>query len=119
MVMKLFVFGNEYLEDDSMARRVAVHLNNVELVHCRSPEQLFGEENINILDVVKGVDKPIIITNISQLKTRNILSLHDFDLGFFLNLLKEMGQEPKIKIFGLPDKGDPIGFASWVSNQIS
>lgn len=104
---KLYVFGNEHLEFDAMAKTVAEKLKGVEVVHCRSPDDLLDVEGeIVILDVVKDILKPIVITDIEQIKTRNMLSLHDFDLGFFLNLLEEMGEGKKIKIIGIPDQGD-------------
>jgi len=52
--LKLYVFGNEYLEQDSLARKVASYLDDVELVHCRSPDELLeAEGEIIILDVAK------------------------------------------------------------------
>jgi Ni,Fe-hydrogenase maturation factor len=104
---KLYVFGNEYLQEDSLARIVSNHLHNVELVHCRSPEDLLDVDGeIVILDVVKGITKTIIITDVNQLKTRNIISLHDFDLGFFLKLMESIGEKKTIKIIGIPMIGD-------------
>ena len=135
-VKKIYVFGNEYLEFDSFAGKVAEKLkNDFNIVHCRSPDDLIdvndvvchsgagkqccgkgigaaGGENSEketemiILDVVKDIKEPIIITDPKQLKTRNILSLHDFDLAFFLNLIRELGEGKKIKIIGVPQKGD-------------
>ena len=34
------------------------------------------------------------------------MSLHDFDLGFFLSLMKELGINKKIKIIGIPENGN-------------
>ncbi|MFH1916216.1 MAG: hypothetical protein ABIJ21_03050 [Nanoarchaeota archaeon] len=107
MGVTLYVFGNEYLAEDSLAALVARQFKDVQLVYCKSPDDLLdaGDE-MAIIDVVKGISDPILITDVDQLKTRNLMSLHDFDLGFFLNLLKGMGMEKKIKIIGIPEKGD-------------
>ncbi|MBS3105223.1 hypothetical protein J4234_03135 [Candidatus Woesearchaeota archaeon] len=105
----LYVFGNEYLEDDNFGHKVAQHLKKkFKIVTCYSPETLLdaGEKEIIILDVVKNAEKPIIIDDISKLKTNKIISLHDFDLGFFLNLMNNMGIKRKIKIIGIPAKGN-------------
>ncbi len=105
----IHVFGNEYLENDNFAHKVAQHLKKkFKILTCYSPETLLDsrEKEIIILDVVKNTKKPIIIGNISKLKTSKIISLHDFDLGFFLNLMDSMGIKRKIKIIGIPAKGN-------------
>ncbi|RMF54547.1 hypothetical protein D6745_04995 [Candidatus Woesearchaeota archaeon] len=104
---KLYVFGNEFLKDDSFALRVAEGLSGVDVVHCRRPDELMDEEGeLLILDVIKGTDNIRIIKDIDEIKTRNLVSMHDFDLGFFLSLMKELGSPKKIKIIGIPEKGE-------------
>ena len=106
---KIYVFGNENLEEDKLSTGVGRLLSKkFKIIHCRSPDELLEaeEDEILILDVVKGIKGPIVIEDISQIKTNKMLSLHDFDLGFFLNLMKEMGINKKIKIIGVPAKGD-------------
>ena len=118
-MIKLYVFGNEYLEYDSMARKVAGYLNDVELVHCRSPEDMLeAEGQINILDVVKDIKEPMIITDVAQLKTRKLISLHDFDLGFFLNLMENLGLSKGIKIIGIPMTGNEQMIAEKIGGWI-
>ncbi|MBR9699163.1 hypothetical protein GOV09_01760 [Candidatus Woesearchaeota archaeon] len=103
----IYVFGNEFLAEDSFARKTSEYLNDVHLIHCRSPDDLLeADGEITILDVVKGIEKPIIITDVNQLQTRDIISLHDFDLSFFLTLLQNMGIGKNIKIIGIPMQGD-------------
>ncbi len=121
MVKSIYVFGNEYLAEDSFARKISERLaKNFHIIHSRSPDDLLdaAEDEIIILDVVKGIDEPVVITDIKQLKTRNIVSLHDFDLGFFLNLLKELGMDKKFKIIGIPQKGDMADIAKRVRSYV-
>lgn len=115
----VYVFGNPYLEEDNLAYRVAKHLENTEgvtLFRCRSPDSLLDhhEGPLVILDVVKDTDQPVRITNIKQLKTRSMVSLHDFDLGFFLHLLQEMGLLDEVTIIGIPQHGNPEQLAAQV-----
>jgi Ni,Fe-hydrogenase maturation factor len=103
----VYVFGNEFIEGDGFARQVASELTGVTIVHCKSPDDLLdADDEVIILDVVKGGSDPIIITDIAKLKTRKIISMHDFDVGFFLSLMKEMGMERKVKIIGIPERGN-------------
>jgi Ni,Fe-hydrogenase maturation factor len=102
--MKIYCFGNEYVKEDSQAKELAdeLEIEGVEFIKCNSPEDLLDEkERIVILDVVKGIDK-IQLLNIDQLKARNIVSLHDFDLNFFLKLMKSIGKINDITIIGIP-----------------
>jgi len=116
---KLYVFGNEYLENDSFAGKVARQLQDVELVYCRSPDDLLdAEEDVMILDVVKNITAPIIIDDISKLKVNNIISLHDFDLGYFLNLMRELDMDKNVKIIGVPMNGDDKKIAEKVSTWL-
>jgi hypothetical protein len=103
---KIYVFGNEYLENDNFAGKVAGQLHDVELVYCRSPDELLeAEGDITILDVVKNIKEPMMISDVSRLKVNNMMSLHDFDLGYFLNLMRELDMNKNIKIIGIPMNG--------------
>lgn len=117
----VYVFGNEFLEGDSFAHEVATRLRGVRTKKCRSPDDLLSveDEEVIILDVVKGAENPVLLDNVAQLKTRNLTSLHDFDLGFFLTLLKELGLGKKIKILGVPASGNPKKIASQVMTWIT
>lgn len=116
---KIYVFGNPYLENDNFAHKVAGKLKNIQVVPCRGPEELIGEkEELLIIDVVNGINKPLVIKSIEQLKARKLTSLHDFDVGFFLHLLNKVGAVKRIKIIGVPEKGDSKKIAKKVEEWI-
>ena len=117
----IYVFGNEYIEQDSLAKRLASCIGTrLNIVYCTSPEQILDseEKEILMLDVVKNIRKPIIIKDASQIKSSKMISLHDFDLGFFLNLMKALGIKKKIKIIGIPPKGNISEIAKEVQQWI-
>lgn len=116
----LYVFGNEFLRDDCFAGIVSENLKDkFSIEHCRSPDDLLeAKGNIVILDVVKNTKEPILIDDVSKIKTRSLVSLHDFDLGFFLNLMEGMGINKKIKIIGIPMKGNAKEIAKKVEKWI-
>ncbi len=107
--MNVYVFGNELIQEDSIAHEVAnkLQVNGVEFVHCQYAEQLIEafmqEGELVILDVVKGIKEVTLFEDISSFETHKPSTLHDFDLSFFLKLLKEAGQlKTKVKIIGVP-----------------
>jgi Ni,Fe-hydrogenase maturation factor len=107
--MKVYCFGNEFLEKDSLAKELAdeLHINGIKFIKCDSPNDLPLEQpHITILDVVENIKEPIIIEDISQLKDNKICTLHDFDLSFFLQLMKKTGELKKVTIIGIPMGGD-------------
>ncbi len=103
--MKIYCFGNEYIENDKLAKELADKLNikGIEFIKCNKIEDILNEKGtIYIMDVVKGIKEPTIIRDINQLKNRKTLSCHDFDLNFFLKLLKGLNKIQKVIIIGLP-----------------
>ena len=107
--MKVYCFGNEFVKDDALAKEIVndISLPNVQFIKTDRPEVILEEKDkIVILDVVKGIKELTIITDIDSLKDRNIVSLHDFDLGFFLKLMKTAGTIKDVHIIGLPISGD-------------
>lgn len=59
------------------------------------------KSDVVIMDVVRGIKKPCVL-RIDDLRERKINTLHDFDLGFFLKLLKGIDKINKVKIIGIP-----------------
>jgi len=62
-----------------------------------------GKE-LNIIDAVEGIEKVTLITDIDSIKTSRLYSMHDFDLGYSLRLLKKLNYLNGVKIFGVPMK---------------
>lgn len=103
--MKIYCFGNEYIKDDKLAKELADKLKipNIQFIKCNKIEDILEENGtIYIMDVVKGIKEPTIITDINQLVNRTTISCHDFDLQFFLKLLKGLDRIDKVVIIGLP-----------------
>lgn len=125
----IYVFGNEYLEDDAFATDVAKEIVKsggkklkvkLDVKLCAHPEILLDakEDELLILDVVNNLKKPILITDISQLKSRKLISFHDFDVGFVLQLMESLGTDKKVKIIGIPQQGDAKKIADEVKSWI-
>ncbi|MBW2997070.1 hypothetical protein KY349_01875 [Candidatus Woesearchaeota archaeon] len=112
-MLYILCFGNPYLKEDNLAIQVADliiadRIPGLEIIKCISPDEILGylDKNFIILDVVKDAKEVMLIDDIDKLKSGSIVSLHDFDLGFFLKLMKETGKIEKVKIIGIPQQGD-------------
>ena len=112
-MLYILTFGNPYLKDDNLAVRVADliikdKVPGIEIVKCISPDDILNymDKEFVIFDVVKGAEDMMIIDDIDRLKSGSIISLHDFDLGFFLKLMKETGKIEKLMIIGIPQECD-------------
>ncbi|RME53850.1 hypothetical protein D6783_00570 [Candidatus Woesearchaeota archaeon] len=110
---ELFVFGNEWVERDSGAYCVVKELEKrgVLCTHVKDPQELLPRlergDRVVILDVAEGVEEPVVVERLDLLETGRVSSLHDFDLAFFLKLLKEVGvvKEEQVTIVAVPVSG--------------
>ena len=66
------------------------------------PTEEFPNQSMIILDTVIGIDKVKIIEDIDKIVSEKAYSLHDFDLGYNLKLMKKMDKIRDIKIIGVP-----------------
>ena len=104
---KVLIFGNPLVEQDSMPLRLLGRLRerfpNIEFKEFDPSENLEAEGgDLCIIDAVEGIRKAVLITDIGSIKTQAAYSVHDFDLGHSLKLLKKLGYLDSVRIFGVP-----------------
>jgi len=108
--MKILCFGNEFLEEDSLAKKISdeIKISGIGFVKCNSPEEIFDytDETFVILDVAENINDVIVLKDITEIKKRKLSTLHDFDLGFFLQLMEKTGKKIDAKIICIPQKGN-------------
>lgn len=106
---KVLVFGNPLVNVDSTPLLLLSSLRK------RFPEIEFKEfdpnddlekegRNLMIIDTVEGIKEVTLITDIDRIIVSRLYSMHDFDLGQSLKLLRKMGYLDSVKIFGVPMK---------------
>lgn len=103
--MIVLCFGSELIGNDDTALRVCELLKgdfpSAKFTVCYDPSEILDQAgNTIILDVVRGIDRVRFVDD-ELLRERKIYTLHDFDLGFFIKLVKEIGGA-KMRILGLP-----------------
>jgi len=104
---KILVFGNPLLKNDRLPLKLIDRLKKkfpyIEFKELDPTEDLEKEgEELFILDTVEKIDKVILITDVDSIRTSKIYSMHDFDLGHMLKILKRFNYINKVKIFGVP-----------------
>lgn len=107
--MKILVFGNPLLKNDSIPLQLIPKLQKefpeIAFQDFDPTENLEKEgKNLIILDTIQGLKKIKLIESIDQISKTKIYSMHDFDLGYNLKLLKKIGKIDSAKIIGIPMK---------------
>jgi Ni,Fe-hydrogenase maturation factor len=101
----VYVFGNPLVREDSLPLELIDNLRkefpSLDFKEFDTVEEL-QERELNIIDTVKGIKKVELIEDIDKIITDKIYSMHDFDLGYNLKLLKKMKMIDKVRIFGIP-----------------
>ncbi len=99
--MKILSLGNEFIAEDSFAKKVC---NGMDIINVKGSFELMdllrGGDEIIIIDVVKGLNHVALIRK-EDLRQDSILSAHDFDAGFLIGLI-----DPNVRIIGVPENGD-------------
>lgn len=72
-----------------------------------------------IIDAVKGIDRVRLITETDIIKVNKRLSMHDYDLGMHLTLLKKIYPELKLRIIGVPLASKPSDILPDVVEMLS
>ena len=95
------------LKHDSLPLRLIEKLRqefkDIEFEEFDPNENLEKEgRDLVIIDSVEGIDKVVLIDDIDKITTQKVYSMHDFDLGHNLKLLKKLGLIDSVLIFGVP-----------------
>ncbi len=106
--MKVSVFGNPDLKEDSLVvklmPKLKIEFPGVEFKVEDPVEGLKPPKNglWVILDMAQGIDKIRVFEDIDKLVDERRVSLHDYDVGMELKLLKKLGKIKKLKIVAVP-----------------
>ncbi len=102
--MKILVFGNPLVPEDSIALKVAGKLKEkFEFKILDAVEDVEKEgKHLIILDAAENIEKIILIDDLEKLQTDKIYSMHDFDIALTLKLLKKIGKIESVKIIAIP-----------------
>ena len=110
--MKILIFGNPLVEKDNLPLKFLPQLEqqlpNLEFIHLDPTEELqnYGP-NLTIIDTAENLAHTKLLTlstpeDFNKLLNPKLYSMHDFDLGYNLKLLKKMGKIDRVRIICVP-----------------
>ena len=104
--MKIFVFGNEDLPEDSLPLLILPILREkfpgIEFVTIDSNEDWDVPESVVVIDTTVGIKDVTVFDSLDKFSAPPRVGMHDFDALTNLRLLWKLGKIKKIKIIGLP-----------------
>lgn len=110
-MLKIYVFGNSLVKEDTLPLEILPELKKkypkIEFLVV-DPNENFpppGEKELVILDTVKGIEKPALfqLSDLQNMESSPI-SPHDYDVLFHLLLLKKLKKIDTAVIIGVPSK---------------
>ena len=122
--MKILVFGNPMVKEDSLPLRLLPLLRkefpDIGFKEFDAVEELEEEgEDIVVLDTVVGIKRVKLFEDIDSFSDSPRFSLHDFDLLSYLKLLKKVKKVRKVRIIGVPNKGNEKTILSGLVSTIN
>lgn len=101
----VYIAGNPLVEKDRLPLEIKRDLQklfpNIRFLEF-DPTEEFPEQTMHIIDTVIGIDKVSIIDDIDKIVSEKRYSLHDFDLGTNLKLMKKLDKIRRVRIIGVP-----------------
>ena len=107
---KIYVLGNKDFEMDSLPNRLIEDfrtrfLGKIEFIEV-DPMEFFTDENneedLVLIDTDVNTTKVRVLEDIDKIQTTPNVSLHDFDLGTSLKIMKKLGKLQSVKIICVP-----------------
>lgn len=108
--MKIFIFGNEDLQMDSLPIKILPKLKekfpeiNFELVDPNEDWEV--PEEVVVIDTAVGIKDITIFDSLEKFSSPPRVGMHDFDALTNLRYLWKLGKIKKIKIIGIPPDMD-------------
>ncbi len=107
--MNVYVFGNPYVGEDSMAFDIAKRLSveGVRFIACATPDEalLACDDPLVILDVAFGIDEVSVTEDVSKVNLRSSDTAHDLDLAVMLKLMRAAGNDRRVILVAVPQEG--------------
>lgn len=104
--MRIFIFGNPDLEEDSLPLRLLPELRKRFPAHSfevKDPNEEWDiPDELVIIDTVVGTKEVALFTSLSAFQPAPRITMHDFDAFANLRYLEKLGRLKSVRIIGVP-----------------
>ena len=126
MIDTIYIVGNEAVEEDSLPVRLlpklAKSFPGIDFVQF-DPTESISDKNLILIDTIANVEEVVVVSDIDSIEQNRSYSLHDFDLGLSLKIMKKLGKTGDVTIIGVPPDMDEekavVEMGSIISNLLS
>jgi Ni,Fe-hydrogenase maturation factor len=102
----VYLIGNPIMPEDSLphvfAPRLKADFPEINFDELDSVDEIPHEDPLILVDTVKGIKNVMVFNDVDSFEGVPHYSLHDFDLGTTLKILKKFGRLGRVMIIGLP-----------------
>jgi len=102
----IYILGNLNLEIDSLPLKLIPKFReafpDISFEILDPTENVPEDEHLVIIDTIINSDEVRILKDIEKIQNSPTCSLHDFDLGIQLKLIKKLGKIKDVTIIGVP-----------------
>lgn len=102
----IYILGNLNLEVDSLPLKLIPKLKEsfpeIDFVVLDPTENVPEGEHLVIIDTIINSDEVKMLKDIEKIVSSPTCSLHDFDLGMQLKIMKKLGKIKEVTIIGVP-----------------
>lgn len=106
MKKTIYILGNLNIEVDSLPLKLIPKLKEafpeIDFVVLDPTENVPEEEHLLIIDTIINSDEVKVLKDIDRIESSPTCSLHDFDLGMQLKIMKKLGKVKDVTIIGVP-----------------
>ena len=121
---KIYILGNPTFEQDALPVKLLPKLQKelpqFSFQHIDPTENLPEEDHLILIDTILGLKEVRTLdeNNLEKIENSPQVSMHDFDLGFQLKLMKKLSKINKVTIIGVPEQGNQDEILKQINGEI-
>ncbi len=109
--MTIYCVGNDAVSQDAIAVCLIPYLSkafpDLTIIQIDPTENFTPEPNSMLIDAVEGIQEVTLFDDIDAFVSTTRVSVHEYDIGLHLQLLKKLHKLPPLLIIGLPQQAKP------------